>query len=448
LVESERTEKGVRQRTLLNLGTDFSLPREKWPEVASRVQQVIRGEALLFELPQEIEEMAQNFAARIIQARVQNEAEDDQPDYREVDVDRLEMLRPRSISCEHVALEAFDSLKLGEHLKTLGFNGPQLAAAIGTIIGRMCHPASELATHYWLQNVSGLGELIDYDFSKINLYKMYSISDQLLKNKEEIEKYLYLQEKQLFGFQETITLYDLTNTYFEGQGEGNRLGALGHSKENRTDCPLVTLALMLDSSGFPKSSQVFAGNASEPGTLKKMINGLEKKGQNPDLFEPRKATVVMDAGIASEENIEWLKANEYPYIVVSRKRHRQFDEDEAVVVKQDKDCTVKAQKVIDSETGEVLLYCHSTQREKKERAINNRFSMRFEEALKHLDAGLHIRNRLKKCDKVYKKEPGEPPGFFQYLLWANPGERPGRPVAVIEKIGRLKQKNARASKLY
>jgi len=392
LVESERTEKGVRQRTLLNLGTDFSLPREKWPEVASRVQQIIRGEALLFELPQEIEEMAQDFAARIIQSKAQSKAEDDQPDYREVDVDRLEMLRPRSISCEHVALEAFHSLKLGEHLKTLGFNGSQLAAAIGTIIGRMCHPASELATHYWLRNVSGLGELIDYDFSKISLYKMYSISDQLL--------------------------YDLTNTYFEGQGEGNTLGELGHSKEKRTDCPLVTLALMLDSSGFPKSSQVFAGNASEPETLEKMINRLEKKGRNSNLFEPRKATVVMDAGIASEKNIEWLKANEYPYIVVSRKRHRQFDEEEAVVVKQDKGCTVKAQKVIDSETDEVLLYCHSTQREKKERAINNRFTVRFEEDLKYLDDGLHIKNRLKKYDKV------------------------------IEKIGRLKQKNARVSKLY
>ncbi len=174
---------------------------------------------------------------------------------------------------------------------------------------------------------------------------------------------------------------------------------------------------MLDSSGFPKSSQVFAGNASEPETLKKMVNGLEKKGRS-DLFETQKATVVMDAGIASEKNIEWLKANEYPYIVVSRKRHRQFDEDEAVVVKQDKGCTVKAQKVIDSKTGEALLYCHSTQREKKERAINNRFSIRFEEALKHLDAGLYLKNRLKKYDKV------------------------------IEKIGRLKQKNTRASKLY
>lgn len=418
LVESARTQKGVRQRTIINLGTGFSLPREQWSELASRIGQIIHGEKLLFGLSQEIEDMAQNYAAQIIQAQAQNKSEDDQPDYMEVDVDNLEMLRPRSVGCEHVALEAFNLLRLGEHLKSLGFNGPQLAAATGTILGRMCHPASELATHYWLQNVSGLGELIDYDFNKINLYKMYSISDQLLKNKEAIEKFLYSQEKHLFGFQETITLYDLTNTYFEGQGEANKLGKHGHSKEKRSDCPLVTLAIMLDSSGFPKSSEVFEGNVSELQTLEKMIKGLDKKGQKPDIFEPQKATIVMDAGIASEDNIKWLKDNKYHYIVVSRKRHREFNEDEAVIVKQDKSCTVKAQKVIDSENDEILLYCHPTQREKKEQAINDRFTVRFEDALKHLEAGLHIKGRLKKYDKV------------------------------LEKIGRLKQKYSKASKLY
>jgi transposase len=149
-----------------------------------------------------------------------------------------------------------------------------------------------------------------------------------------------------------------------------------------------------------------------------MIKGLEKKGQKQDIFEPQKATIVMDAGIASEDNIKWLKANRYPYIVVSRKRHRQFNEDEAIIVKQDKNCTVKAQKVIDSENDEVLLYCHSTQREKKEQAINNRFTVRFEETLKYLEAGLYIKRRLKKYDKV------------------------------MEKIGRLKQKYSKVSKLY
>ncbi|MCK5506993.1 MAG: transposase, partial [Desulfobacterales bacterium] len=354
LVQSERTAKGVRQRTLINLGTDFSLPRDQWSELSSRIQEIISGQQSFFKISEEIEELAQNYAARIIQAQQKNKADNDRPDYHEVNADSLEMLRPRSVSCEHVALEAFDFLKLGEKLKALGFNGPQLAAAVGTIIGRMCQPGSEPATHYWLRNVSGLGELIDYDFNKINLYKMYKISDQLLNNKEAIENHLYLQEKNLFGFQETITLYDLTNTCFEGSSKANELGKRGHSKEKRSDCPLVTLALVLDSSGFPKHSKVFDGNVNKPSTLAKMINGLERKNLSRKPFEPLKATIVMDAGIATEDNIAWLKGNSYPYIVVSRKRHQEFNEDEAVVVKQDDDCTVKVQKVIDSDNDEVL----------------------------------------------------------------------------------------------
>ena len=418
LVQSERTAKGVSQRTLINLGTGFSLPRDQWPELSSRIQEIISGQQSFFKISEEIEVLAQNYAAQIIHAQHKNKAENNQPDYREIDVDSLKMFRPRSVSCEHVALEAFDLLKFGEKLKALGFNGPQLAAATGTIIGRMCQPGSELATHYWLRNVSGLGELIDYDFNKINLYKMYKISDQLLNNKEAIENHLYLQEKNLFEFQETITLYDLTNTYFEGSSNANKLGKRGHSKEKRSDCPLVTLALVLDSSGFPKRSKVFEGNVSEPSTLKKMIVGLERKNLSPELFKPSKATIVMDAGIATEDNIKWLRENSYPYIVVSRKHHREFNEDEAVVVKQDNDCTVKVQKIIDSENDEVLLYCHSTKREKKEQAINDRFTIRFEKAIGKLESGLHKKGCLKKYDKV------------------------------LEKIGRLKQQYSKAAKHY
>jgi len=347
LVESERTGNSVHQRTILNLGADFSLSREKWPELATRIQQIIHGERLLFELSHEIEEMAQHYAAQIIQtqSRGQNIVENDQPDYREIDVDSLEMHRPRSVSVEHVSLETFNLLNLRELFKSLGFNNSQIAAAIGIIIGRMCYPASERATYYWLQNISGLGELINYDFAKLTMYKIYSCSDQLLKNKEAIERYLYSKEKQLFGFQEVITLYDLTNTYFEGQAKGNKLGKHGHSKEKRSDCPLVTLAMMLDSSGFPKSSEIFEGNVKEPATLEKMIKKLESNGRRQDVCAPQKATVVIDAGIATEDNIKWLK----------------------------------------------------------ERAITDLFTVRFEEALKHLESGLHIKRRLKKYDKVMEK---------------------------------------------
>ena len=137
---------------------------------------------------------------------------------------------------------------------------------------------------------------------------MYQISDLLLKKKSAIEKHLYQKEQNLFSLQETITLYDLTNTYFEGQCLSNTLAKRGHSKEKRSDCPLVTLALVLDSSGFPKRSRVFEGNVSEASTLAKMIQELQSTTDVSVLQQP---TVVMDAGIATEENIDWLKDNQY-----------------------------------------------------------------------------------------------------------------------------------------
>jgi len=413
LVESRRTEKGVRQHTLLNLGVDFSLARDQWPDLTKRIEDILRGQQSLFDIDCDIERLAQGYASRIILSH-QDVSDPDDIDYREVDLDSIEMSRPRSVGGEHVTLEALRFLGLDKKLGELGFNGPQTAAAIGTIIGRACAPGSELATHAWLRERSGLGELIDYDFEGLSLYGMYQVSDQLLGKKAALEQYLYERERSLFGLQETITLYDLTNTYFEGQCKANALAAHGHSKEKRSDCPLVTLGLVLDSSGFPKRSHVYEGNVSEPATLSEMIHKLESTGM-PALQKPM---VVMDAGIATQDNIDWLNNHQYPYLVVSRKKHREFDESESTIVKQDAECTVKVQKVIDDETGETLLYCHSSQREKKERAIGTLFSRRFEDALQHLDDGLTIKRRLKKYDKV------------------------------IEKIGRLKQQFSKAAKLF
>lgn len=413
LVESKRTEKGVRQHTLLNLGVDFSLPREQWPDLTSRIDGILGGQQSLFGISSDIEKLAQNCASRII-ASHQDTSDPDGIDYREVDLDSLEMSRPRSVGAEHVTLEALRFLGLDTKLGELGFNGPQTAAAIGTIIGRACEPGSELATHEWLQERSGLGELIDYDFNDLSLYGMYKVSDQLLKKKTVIEKHLYERERNLFQLQETITLYDLTNTYFEGQCKANALAAHGHSKEKRSDCPLVTLGLVLDSSGFPRRSHVYEGNVTEPTTLSEMLHDLEKDRASTG----PKATVVMDAGIATEDNVTWLKEHQYPYLVVSRKKHREFDEASSVVVKKDDECTVRAQKVFDEETKETLLYCHSTMREKKDQAIGNRFVNRFEGELQKLDNGLPKKRHLKKYDKV------------------------------MEKIGRLRQKYSRVSKQY
>lgn len=105
---------------------------------------------------------------------------------------------------------------LDARLTALGFNGPQQAAAIGTLIARMMAPGSELATLQWLQQRRALGELIDFDFTRLDLLALYRIADRLLAHKAALESFLYARECDLFGLDEVITLYDLTNTYFEG----------------------------------------------------------------------------------------------------------------------------------------------------------------------------------------------------------------------------------------
>ena len=134
---------------------------------------------------------------------------------------------------------------------------------MGSIIGRMACPGSELSTWRWLQSRSAFGELVDVDFEGIPLMRLYRASDHLVRNREKIENALFKRINDLFSLPATVTLYDLTNTYFEGDAASNKKAQHGHSKEKRSDCPLVTLGLILDGSGFVRRSRMFAGNVSE-----------------------------------------------------------------------------------------------------------------------------------------------------------------------------------------
>ncbi len=431
LVESVRTGKTVRQRTLINLGKNFSIPPEHWPVFTARIEQILNGQTgqvPLFDLCQNIDKAleagAQRYAALIIQKYAQpaeastGDSPDHQPaetDYQTIDINQLDLLQPRTIGAETLAYHAMESLQLRQKLTALGFNTPELAAAIGSIIGRMVHPGSERETHRWLQNNTGLGELIDHDFGATSLTRLYKVADKLLVNQSAIETFLYQREQTLFQLKRSIVLYDLTNTYFEGQALGNPKAAFGRSKEKRSDCPLVTLGLVLDGDGFPHHSRVFAGNASEPTTLEEMILGLQTSSVDG------MPTVVLDAGLASQGNIDWLTENHYSYIVVSRERYKEKPEgvDGAVVVKSTDGVTqVIAKRVDCAETGEVRLYCHSTLREKKDQAIRSRFGQRFEDALTQLNNGLGKKGTIKGYEKI------------------------------VERIGRLKQKHRRVASDY
>ena len=165
LVASKRIEGKVRQQTLLNLGRNFSLPREEWPQLCSRIEEILSGQISLLEIPEHVEKLAQRYAARL----VVNQGGDQQEEtkgglYHEVDISSLELVNPRSIGVEHAGLSALQELGLPEILDGVGMNGVQQAAALGSIIGRMANPGSELSTYEWLTEQSGLGEILDVDY--------------------------------------------------------------------------------------------------------------------------------------------------------------------------------------------------------------------------------------------------------------------------------------------
>jgi len=356
LVESIRVGDKVQQKTVLNLGVHFDVAPCEWKLLCQRIEELLDGNPPIpgteLNLPTALESSAQHYTKKIINMRSEPIKEKTkQTDYHSIDVNTLEHKSPRSIGCEYMSHETIKALNLPSKLGELGFNGVQIHRAIGSIVGRLIQPGSELLTHKWLQNSSSLGELMDYDFNDMSLTSFYRVADKLYDNKSAIEQHLYQRQNELFELDNAITLYDLTNTYFEGSMLGSELAHKGRSKEKRSDCSLATLALATDSEGFIKHSEVYEGNISESATFIETIETLEKTQMD------KKPIVIMDAGIATEKNVKWQQASGYPYIVVSRKRKTQ-DATEMVTIKEDGDYSVKAKKIINEK--EIELYCLST----------------------------------------------------------------------------------------
>ena len=426
LVRGERIGGKVRQITVLNLGRHFPVKQEHWPLLCSRIEQLLQPQETLLNIscPAHIERIAQRYVGQLVARapQVQDEVvpaagslgdtatiERPAPEFHEVDINSLQQTLPRSVGVEHVALQVLAQLGFVQKLTELGVNAVTRAAILGNLIARMAHPASELATWHWLQTHSALGELIDVDFEAMSHMSLYRGSDVLMHHQEAIEQHLFGGVQTLFSLQETVTLYDLTNTYFEGQAAANPKAQHGRSKEKRSDCPLVTLGLVLDGSGFVRRSKTFAGNVSEGTTLQDMLIGLDA---------PPGALVIMDAGIATEANVAWLTEQGYRYLVVRRGGARQFDDTQALAIETAGGETVRVQKQISEDGKEVRLYCHSTGREAKEVAMVTRFTQRFEAGLQKIVDGL----QKPRTEKRYNK--------------------------LLERIGRLKQKSRGASQHY
>ncbi len=425
LVRGERIGGKVRQITVLNLGRHFPVKQEHWPLLCSRIEQLLQPQETLLSIvcPAHIERIAQRYVGQLVARAPQVEEaapaagtptdaaaiERPTPDFQEVDIDSLQQTQPRCVGVEHVALQVLSQLGFVEKLSALGINAVMRAAILGNLIARMAHPASELATWHWLQTHSALGELIDVDFEAMSHMRLYRASDVLMHHRAAIEEHLFSGVQTLFSLEETVTLYDLTNTYFEGEAAANPKARHGRSKEKRSDCPLLTLGLVLDGSGFVRRSKTFAGNVSEGTTLEGMLSGLGA---------PPGALVIMDAGIATEANVAWLAERAYRYLVVRRGGARQFNDTQALAIETNSGETVRLHKEVSEDGKEVRLYCHSTGREAKETAMVTRFTQGFEAGLQKIVDGLQKPRTEKRHDKL------------------------------LERIGRLKQKSRGASQHY
>lgn len=412
LIESVRTQNGPRQKVVLNLGT-LNIEREKFKTLANMIEAIVNKNAqqLLFDQDDELAPLAQHFAEQILRKQLQQSTEPDRPSeenfehneterlYETIDVNTTTTSQAKTIGAEHISLTQLKQLSFFKILKQCGFNQKQQQYAAAQICARLVHPASERETARWLRETSGLDELLGTDLSTITDFTLHQTADQLLSQKDALEKKLAHFTCDLFSLHETLVLYDLTNTYFESPKRSSHIARYARSKEKRNDCPVVTLALVVDEQGFPKRSKIFEGNVSEPGTLWKILDELSRE-ENKNL-----RTVVIDAGIATEANLCRMREEKrFEYVAISRKK--KFPPElffncsaKEIELCKDKKLTVKCVKYGE----ELFLLCQSPDRLAKDEAIFNLRKQRFEKGLAAIHKGLKKPHARKKYDSIMER---------------------------------------------
>ena len=248
------------------------------------------------------------------------------------------------------------------------------------VAARLCEPASELhIAEDWYRRTA-LCDLLQVGEEEINKDRLYRGLDCLLKHKVAIEAHLSRRVGELFAVQNEVLLYDVTSTYFEGEAEANQLAQRGYSRDHRPDCKQVLIALIVTFDGFPLGYEVFAGNTHDSQTLQTIVTTMEA----------RHGTVgrvwIADRGMASRENLSWLRQTGRRYIIGAPKSElKKFAEalaDTAGWREVREGVEVKLTRCPD--TSETVVLCRSAERRGKEQAMHDKFSKRIEAALKRL----------------------------------------------------------------
>ncbi|MBP7554418.1 MAG: IS1634 family transposase [Spirochaetes bacterium] len=392
LVETIATDKGPRQKLILNLGC-LELDKKYWKELSKLIEAKLLGiQSLLSCENEQVIKLAEKITSKILTDKQNEEIlteKDSKKELEKIDTNSIEVTSCRSYGGEIVGYEYMNKIGLTKIIDSLKLSKREKQIIKALIISKLINPLSENATLEWLCKNSGLGEIIKIDFNEIGKDSIYRAGDKLLNFKTEIEKKLAKSEKQILNLEEKIILYDLTNTFLEGRGIRNDYAAHGKSKEKRADCPLISLGLAVDSQGYPKASKIFKGNQSEPKTVQEMINELAVENSQLKLF--KSPNIIMDRGLATKGNIKWLKDNNYNYVVIERRNvlkewEKEFvDSADFARIKSGAGCIYIKKQIID---GEQFLLCQSKGKSQKELSIINSKEKKIESELNKIKESL------------------------------------------------------------
>lgn len=340
---------------------------------------------------------------------------------RLVDVETLKHTDAREIGAEWICLQAIRELEIDTFLKDEGWSETQINTTLAHLIVRTIYTPSELKSMRIMDENSSVCELLTGNqLWRPGFHAVYNVAPSLYKLKDNLENHLCKKTDDLFNVTNRIAIFDLTNFYFEGRKDGSSKAQFGRSKEKRTDCKLLVLALCINKEGFIRYSSVLAGNTADPNSLPDMVDTLHSKIRVPDDSND-KVLVCLDAGISTEENLQKIKEKGYNYLCVSRRRLTQYELDtnaKTVTVLDSKEQPIKLTQVKHEQGGDYYLEINSPSKALKETSMNRKFKERFEAELMKIRASLTKKNGTKSYERV------------------------------IERVGRVRQKYPSISKYY
>jgi len=401
LVESVHTPKGPRQRTICSLGSLSPGPAEQWHWLALKIRDSLEGQLGFEPVTPQIDTLVE----KVQRGRKSGPAASDR--ILVVDTDRVTTEEFREAGPVHVGHQIWRQLGLDEILSRAGLSDRACRLSETMTLNRLIFPLSELAMPDWIRRTA-IGDILGADFSTLNEDALYRNLDRLHPNREKIERELAARERTLFNLEDTVYLYDLTSTYFEGQAKGNPQAKRGYSRDKRPDCQQVVVGLVLDRDGFPKAHEVFDGNRQDRSTVSEMLKNLEKRtGHKPG------ATVVVDRGMAYPENLAEIRAQGLHYIVAGRQPERnqwledfEKDNDWEEMIRTTSLCNpaqkkTKVQIKRRQKGDELYLLCLSDGRQEKDRAIREKHEQRLRQDLEKLKKRIDT-GHVKKTEKIHQ----------------------------------------------